>query len=115
MRKSFNMKKTKEKIDKVLAQAKESMKVLEALQKEGLARAKTIMQQVPAKDVAQKIANERVVTSLKKLGLATRSEVRELEKKVEELASELRGQISQVSKAAKKSAKKNSHETDATN
>ena len=100
----FDLKKTKEKIDSILAQAKESVQVLEALQKEGMARAKSLLQ-VPTKDLAQKITNEKVVSSLKKLGLATRSEVRELEKRVEELASELRTQINQVSKAAKKKSK----------
>lgn len=116
MRNRFDLTKTKEKLDKVMAQAKESMKVLETLQKEGMSRAKSILEQVPAKDLAQKVANERVVAGLKKLGLATRSEVRELEKRVEELASELRTQINQVSKAARKSAKKDnkddSRETD---
>lgn len=105
MRGSLNLKKTKEKINKVLAQAKDSIKVLDSLQKEGLARARSIMKQVPAKDMAQRIANERVVASLKRLGLATRGEVRELDKKVEQLASELRAQISQVSKAARKAKK----------
>ena len=100
----FNMKKTKDKIDRVIAQAKESAQVLDALQKEGVARAKSLLHS-PSRNMAHKIANEKVVASLKKLGLATRSEVRDLEKRVEELASELRAQISQISKTTKKKTK----------
>lgn len=110
MPQKIDMKKTKETLDKVLAQAKDSVKVLEALQKEGLARARSMMQ-MPSAELARQLTNEKVVASLKKLGLATRSEVRELEKKVEELASELRTQINQVSKASKKAAKAEKKET----
>jgi small-conductance mechanosensitive channel len=103
MAQPLNFQKTKDALDKILAQAKESVKVLEALQKEGMARARSMMH-LPSKDQAQKMTNDKIVASLRKLGLATRSEVRDLEKKVEELASELRGQISQVSKMAKKTS-----------
>ena len=106
MSQKLNFKKTKEKMDKIVAQAKDSVKVLEALQREGLARARSIISQIPARDVAHKLTNEKIVASLKKLGLATRSEVRELEKKVEELATELRTQINQVTKVARKAQKK---------
>lgn len=99
-----NLKNAKEKIDQLLEQAKESVKVLESLQKEGVNRVRSILQG-SSKDLAQKIANEKVVASLKKIGLATRAEVRELEKRVEDLASELRTQINQVSKASRKAQK----------
>jgi hypothetical protein len=107
------MKMSKEKLDKIVSQAKDSLKILEALQKEGVARARSMMH-LPSKDLAKQLTNEKIVASLKKLGLATRSEVRDLEKRVEELASELRTQISQVSKAAKKAKgeKKDSTESD---
>lgn len=104
MRANLDFKKTKQRIDRIIKQAKDSVRVLDALQKEGVARARALLH-VPSKDLAQKLTNEKVVSSLKKIGLATRSEVRELEKKVEELASELRTQISQVQKAAKKAVK----------
>lgn len=99
MSQALNFKKTKEAFDKLLAQAKESVQVLEALQKEGMARAKEYINT----EKASQVANDRLVSTLKKLGLATRSEVRDLEKKVEELASELRGQISKVSRKSSKS------------
>jgi hypothetical protein len=103
---------SKEKLDKLVSQAKDSLKILEALQKEGVARARSLMH-LPSKDLAKQLTNEKIIASLKKLGLATRSEVRDLEKRVEELASELRTQISQVSRNAKK-GKKDSHESDVT-
>jgi hypothetical protein len=98
----FDMNKTKETLDRLLNQAKESVKVLETLQKEGMDRARTILQtQIPSADEAQKIANEKVKKTLKKLGFASRSEVRDLEQKVEELAAELRAQIAKVSRKNK--------------
>lgn len=95
--KNLNLDKTKESLDRILSQAKESVKVLEMLQKEGLERAKTWMQ-LPTKDETMNMANKKLVMGLKKLGLATRSEVDYLEKKVEDLASELRSQISKLNK-----------------
>ncbi|MGE4232223.1 MAG: hypothetical protein AB7F43_02740 [Bacteriovoracia bacterium] len=80
----------KEKFEKLLDQAKESVKVLETLQKEGISKVISIL---PSPDDTKKMTNEKIVSSLRKLGLATRSEVEELEKKVENLASELRSQI----------------------
>lgn len=95
------MAKTKETIDKLIEQARESVKVLETLQKEGLSK---VVSMLPSKDDTKRITNEKIVSSLKKMGLATRSEVEELERKVEDLASELRSQIAKLnrSKPAKK-------------
>lgn len=104
--KNLNLKKTKETLDKILVQAKESVKVLESLQKEGVARARAMIH-LPTKDDAQRMANEKFVMSLKKLGLASRAEIRELEKKVEDLASELRAQISKVSRKSSQKSSKN--------
>lgn len=102
----------KDTLEGLLSQAKESVKVLEGLQKEGLDRAKNYMQ-IPSKELAQKLTNEKVIAGLKKMGLATKTEVRDLERKVEELATELR---SQIAKNQKKTAttKKSETETEAT-
>lgn len=105
MPQNFDVKKTKEKIDKIMAQAKESVKVLDLLQKEGVAKARAVWTE-QSKDITQLLSNDAVLATLKKLGLATRTEVRDLERKVEELASELRAQINQVSKASKKAKSK---------
>jgi hypothetical protein len=100
------LKKTKATLDTLLAQAKESVKVLETLQKEGLTRAATFLNtNLPSKSAAQKLANEKLAAGLKKIGLASRDEVEELEKKVEALASELRAQISKVSRKTTQKSK----------
>lgn len=104
MPQQFNFKKTKETLEKLVAQAKDSVQVLEALQKEGVARAKEYINS----EKASQVANEKLVSTLKKLGLATRTEVRDLEKKVEELATELRGQISKVQRAKSQKSSKDS-------
>jgi len=84
-----------QKIDKIVAQAKESIKILESFQKEGLAKALAML---PTKDEAKRITNEKIVASLRKMGLATRGEVRELEKKIEDLASEIRSQMTKINR-----------------
>ena len=92
-------KSSKQSIENLIFQAKDSIKVLEYLQKEGLSKAVHFMQtQIPSRQEAQKMANDTLLGGLKKMGIATKSEVRDLEKKVEELASELRAQINKVSK-----------------
>ncbi|MEW6057192.1 MAG: hypothetical protein AB1540_11315 [Bdellovibrionota bacterium] len=113
MAQKIDFKRTKETFDKLLSQAKESVKVLETLQKEGVARAKSYVTiSMPSRDEAQRVANEKIIATLNKLGLATRTEVRDLEKRVEELASELRGQISKVSR--KQKSAKSEREADTT-
>ena len=89
--------KTKVAFDKLVNQAKESVKVLETLQKEGLEKAKSMIH-LPSPEETVRMTNEKISAGLQKLGLATRAEVQELEKKVEDLASELRGQISKLSR-----------------
>jgi hypothetical protein len=99
MSEKLNFKKTKEGLDKLMDQAKESVAVLEALQKEGLSKAMSFLNSKNF-DRAQTIANEKILETLKKMGLATREEVRELEEKVEELAVELRDQMDKLSKVS---------------
>lgn len=84
--------KTKETLDKILGQAKESVKVLELLQHEAVARAKSVVASLP---------NEKIVEAFRKMGFATRAEVEELERKVDALANEI------ASLNAKASQKKN--------
>lgn len=98
MAQKIDLKKTRETFDKLLAQAKESVKVLDALKKEGFARARTLIPPLPSKDEAQKIANEKFVASLRKIGLATRAEIRDLEERLNSLASELKAKPSKKSK-----------------
>ena len=88
--------------EKLLSQAKESVKVLETLQKEGLAR---VIAAIPSKDEAQKITTDKIVSALKKLGFATQEDLQNLEQKVEDLATELRSQITKAKKQNGQNAK----------
>lgn len=93
--KDEKIKKTRETIEKLFGQAKESVKVLELLQREGMAKARSMM---PSPEETLKMTNEKIVSTLRKMGFATRDDVRQLERKVDELASELRGQLLKLQK-----------------
>ncbi len=108
--KDVNFGKAKHRVDKVLGQAKDSLRVLESLQKEGLALAKSFIE-TPVASRTKKFTNEKIAKNLGKIGIATREEVRALEKKIENLASELRSHLEkQIDKVRKKSSKPNNSE-----
>ncbi len=76
--------KTKDTVSKVLNQAKESLKVLEALEKETIAQIKNVKNNIklPSAEERKKLTNDKIVSSLKKLGIATQSEVEELKARI---------------------------------
>ncbi len=76
--------KTKDTVSKVLSQAKESLKVLEALEKETIAQIKNVKNNIklPSAEERKKLTNDKIVSSLKKLGIATQSEVEELKARI---------------------------------
>jgi polyhydroxyalkanoate synthesis regulator phasin len=80
--------KSKEKVSKILGQAKDSLKVLEALEKEALAKAKGFVK-IPARETRKKLTNDKILASLRKLGVATQSEVDALKQRVKTLESAL--------------------------
>lgn len=82
---------TMERFEKLLDQAKDSVKVLEALQKEGISRAKNYIH----------FPDEKIAAALRKMGFATKEDLRELNDRMEDLASELRSQISKLNKKNK--------------
>ena len=96
-----NLDKARQRVDKILGQAKDSLRVLDSLQKEGISLARSFIE-IPVASRTRKFTNDKIVKNLGKIGLATREEVRALEKKIENLASELH---SQLDKARKKSGK----------
>jgi hypothetical protein len=87
-RKSGGMEKTKEKVAQVFNQAKESLKILETLEKETLAKARSFVK-IPTSAERRRLTNDRILNSLKKLGVATRSEVDTLEERIQKLESAL--------------------------
>ena len=76
----------KERIEQILSQAKESVKVLEQLQKQGLSQAR------------KNLSKDNLMKNMKKLGFATKDDVRELSERIDDLASELRSQISKLNR-----------------
>jgi hypothetical protein len=77
--------KTKQKVSEVLNQAKESLKILETLEKETLAKAKSFVKMPKLSKKRKQLTNDRILQSLKKIGVATHSEVQALEKRIHQL------------------------------
>lgn len=78
---------TKDTVTKVLSQAKESLKVLEALEKEALAQIKNF--KIPSAAERKRLTNETILASLKKIGVATQTEVDELRSRIESLEAQI--------------------------
>jgi polyhydroxyalkanoate synthesis regulator phasin len=78
----------KKRVNKVIDQAKQSLKILEALEKETLAKAKSFVK-IPIYGDPKKMTNDKILASLKKLGLATQAEVDSLRLRVEKLEAQL--------------------------
>jgi polyhydroxyalkanoate synthesis regulator phasin len=97
------------KVSRVFNQARESLKLLETLEKETLAKARTFVRNPIQVGRKKKAKNEKFVVSLKSLGLITRSDLEKLDRKIEALQSEiatLREELTQSGKI--KLAKTNS-------
>lgn len=75
-------------IDQAKHQAKQSLKILETLEKETLAKAKDFIK-IPISGDPKKMTNEKILLSLKKLGVATQAEVESLRMRVEKLEAQL--------------------------
>ncbi|MEK6580235.1 MAG: hypothetical protein AABZ55_13500 [Bdellovibrionota bacterium] len=84
-KKSFN--RTKAKVSQVLNHAKDSLKILEMLEKETIAKAKSFIQ-VPLGSDPRKKTNEKINLSLKKLGIATKSDLDALKARIEKLEAQ---------------------------
>lgn len=78
----------KKRVNKVIDQAKLSLKILESLEKETLAKAKSFIK-IPISGDPKKLTNEKILLSLKKLGVATQTEIDSLRLRVERLEAQL--------------------------
>jgi polyhydroxyalkanoate synthesis regulator phasin len=76
----------KKRVGKVIDQAKQSLKILEMLEKETLSKAKNF---VKASGDTKKLTNDKILASLKKLGVPSQSEVDALRSRVEKLEAQL--------------------------
>lgn len=79
---------TPSKMSQMLSQARESLKLLETLEKETIAKARTFVRK-PLGANRKRLTNEKILTSLRSLGVATRSEVEALERRVDALQNEI--------------------------
>lgn len=80
--------KTKERVTQVFNQARESLKLFEALEKETLAKAKTFVK-IPMAANRKRLTNDKILSSLRKLGVASLSEVKELQNRIEKLEEQI--------------------------
>jgi hypothetical protein len=79
--------KTRARVTNVISQARESLRLLEAIEKDAVAKAKTFVK-IPLHVDRKKLANDRngrILASLKRLGVASREEVDTLRMRVEKL------------------------------
>lgn len=87
--KGFNLKKIP--LQAIMNQAKESLKMVE-----------TFASQIPALKTGKEATNQKILASLKSLGLVSREELEALEDRVKSLEDELK-KLSKTSKAQAKS------------
>jgi polyhydroxyalkanoate synthesis regulator phasin len=78
----------KKRVNKVIDQAKQSLKILETLEKETLARAKNFIK-IPISGDPKKMTNDKILASLRRLGVATQSDVDSLRLRVEKLEAQI--------------------------
>jgi len=76
--------KAKSKVAQVLNQAKESLKILQTLEKETIAKARSFVK-IPGPAERKRLTNEKILSSLKKIGVATHSEIAALQEKLRQL------------------------------
>ena len=82
---------TKQKVSEVFTQAKESLKLFEALEKETIRKAKKLVRIPPAAE-RRKLTNDKILASLKKMGVATQDELNSLLLRIEKLEAALAAQ-----------------------
>jgi hypothetical protein len=81
-KKSFSQ--TKRKVSNAIQQAKESLKILETLERESFAKIRSLFK-IPTPEERKRITNERILASLRRIGVATQSDLDRLNAKVERL------------------------------
>jgi polyhydroxyalkanoate synthesis regulator phasin len=78
----------KKRVNKVIDQAKQSLKILETLEKETLIKARNFIK-IPIPGDPRKMTNDKILASLRKLGVCTQVEVDALRFRVEKLEAQL--------------------------
>lgn len=89
----------KAKVSQVLDQAKGSLKFLEMLEKEALSKARGFVK-IPSAEERSRMTNDKILSSLRKLGVATQAEVDELKGRIEALETRLTAQTGEILRSA---------------
>lgn len=90
----------RQQILKIMNQAKDSLKVLQTFEKETIAKARNFMPE------QRRLTNEKILTGLKKMGVATQDEVQSLNSKIKNLESVM-NKATRAKTASTKAASKN--------
>jgi polyhydroxyalkanoate synthesis regulator phasin len=78
----------KKRVNKVIDQAKQSLKILETLEKETISKARNFIK-IPISGDPRKLTNDKILASLRKLGVSSQTEVDSLRMRVEKLEAQL--------------------------
>lgn len=89
------------KITQILNQARESLRILRNLENETLLKAKKLVK-IPKSTERKKLKNDRILSSLKKVGVATRADLLELYEKVQMLEDSLQSKTHSSRKSRQK-------------
>ena len=76
-------------VNQVLQRAKKSLKKFSPFEKVTLAKARTLVK-IPSSAVRKELTRERILASLKRVGVATQSDLNTLQQKILKLESSLR-------------------------
>lgn len=85
-------------IDQILTQARESVKILETQAKESVKIIEATKFFETMQKQGQKMSKDHLVKNLRKLGVATKDDIRVLNDRIDDLASELRSQMSKMNR-----------------
>jgi len=86
--------KAQQRVTQVLNQAKESLKLLGTFEKEAIEKARSFVK-IPSAAERRRLTNDKILSGLRKLGVATQSEVNELSEKVHSLETALKAKNTQ--------------------
>ncbi len=85
-------------IEQILTNARESVKILETQAKESVKMIEAAKIFENMQKQGQKLSKDHLVKNLRKLGIATKDDVRVLNDRIDDLASELRAQMSKMNR-----------------
>lgn len=95
----------KERIESILNQAKESVKILESQARESVKILESAKIFETLQKQGKKLSKTNLNKTLKNLGIATKDDIRVLNDRIDDLASELRAHIAKMNRKDKSQSK----------